>query len=225
MHGRHQTVCKKRKRTGNTNTHSENIQSYIGVEFGIEKCAMLIMKSGKQHMTNEMELLNKEKIRTLGEKESYKYLGILEDDTIKQVEMKEKILKECPRKTRKLLETKLYGRSLIKMINTRAAPLVRYSEPFLKWTRELKQMSQRTRKLMTMHKALHPRDDVERLYVSIKERSGLISIENSVNASIQRLGDYIQKRGERLITATRNNTDNTRINRTEIIRKQKWEGK
>ena len=35
-----------------------------------------------------MELPNQEKIRTLEEKEIYKYLGILEADTIKQVEMK-----------------------------------------------------------------------------------------------------------------------------------------
>ena len=34
---------------------------------------------------------------------------------------------------------------------------------------ELKQMDQRTRKLMTMHKALHPRDKFDRLYVSRKE--------------------------------------------------------
>ena len=58
----------------------------------------------------------------------------------------------------KLLETKLSDRNFIKGINTWAVPLIRYSEPFLKWTRdELRQMDQRTRKLMTMHKALHPR--------------------------------------------------------------------
>ena len=34
------------------------------------------------------ELPNQEKIRTLGEKEAYKYLGKLEADTIKHVEMK-----------------------------------------------------------------------------------------------------------------------------------------
>ena len=40
---------------------------------------------------------------------------------------------------------------------------------------------------MTMHKALHPRDDVDRLYVSRKEGGrGLASIEDSVDASIQR---------------------------------------
>ena len=38
-----------------------------------------------------IELPNQEKIRMLREKETYKYLGILEVDTIKQVEMKEKI--------------------------------------------------------------------------------------------------------------------------------------
>ena len=37
-----------------------------------------------------MELPNQEKIRTHGEKEPYKYLGILKDDNIKQMEMKEK---------------------------------------------------------------------------------------------------------------------------------------
>ena len=97
-------------------------------------------------------------------------MGILEADTIIQAEMKEKIQKEYLRRARKLLETKLNSRNLIKGINIWAVPLVRYSGAFLKWTREeLKQMHQRTRKLMTMHKALHPRDDVDRLYVSRKE--------------------------------------------------------
>ena len=59
--------------------------------------------------------------------------------------------------------------------------------PFLKWTREeLKQIDQRTWKLMTMHKALPPRDDIDRLYVPRKEGGrGLTSIEDSVDASIQ----------------------------------------
>ena len=65
------------------------------------------------------------------------------------------IQKEYLKRTRKLLETKL---------------LVRYSGPFLKLTRdEIKQMDQRIRKLITMYKALHPRDDVDRLYASRKE--------------------------------------------------------
>ena len=47
---------------------------------------------------------------------------------------------------------------------------------------------------MTMHKALHPRDDVDRLYVPSKEGGRrLASIEDSVDTSIQRLQDYIEK--------------------------------
>ena len=76
------------------------------------------MKSGKWHLTDGIELPNQEKIRTLGEKETYQYLGILEADTIKQVEMKGKIQKEYLRRTRKILETKLSCRNLIKGINT-----------------------------------------------------------------------------------------------------------
>ena len=74
-----------------TLTHAVRIYSQdIGIEFGIEKCAMLIMENGKRHMTKGIELPNEEKIRNIGEKEIYKYLGNLEADTIKQVEKKEK---------------------------------------------------------------------------------------------------------------------------------------
>ena len=79
-----------------------------------------------------------------------------------------------------------------------------------------------------MHKASHTRDDVDRLYVSRKGGGGgggggggLTSIEDSVDASIQRFEDYIEKQGEGLIIATRNNTNNTKTNRTTITIKQK----
>ena len=39
-------------------------------------------------MTERIELPNQEKIRTHGEKGNYKYLGILEVDTIKETEIK-----------------------------------------------------------------------------------------------------------------------------------------
>ena len=60
------------------------------MKFGIEKRAMLVIKSDKRYLTDGMELPNQDKIRTLGEKETYKYLKA---DTIKQVEMKGSIQK------------------------------------------------------------------------------------------------------------------------------------
>ena len=79
---------------------------------------------------------------------------------------------------------------------------------------------------MTMHKALHPIDDVGRLYVSRKEGGkGLVSIEDSVDASIQQLKDYIEKYKQVLFTAIRSDTDNTMDNKKKITSKQKWKGK
>ena len=54
------------------------------MEFGMEKWAMRIMKSGNRHLTKGMELLNQEKMRTLREKKKNKYPGILEADTMKK---------------------------------------------------------------------------------------------------------------------------------------------
>ena len=55
--------------------------------------------------------------------------------------------------------------------------------------------------IMTIHKALHPREDVDRLYVSRKQGGrGLASIEDTVDASIQRLEDYIEKHERERIT-------------------------
>ena len=71
----------------------------------------------------------------------------------------------------------------------------------------------------TMHKALHPNDDVDRLYVSRKEGGrGLASIKGSVDASIRRLKDYIGKHERGLITSIRNNTDH----RMTITKERKW---
>ena len=80
--------------------------------------------------------------------------------------------------------------------------------------------------IMTMHKALNPRDDDDRLYVSRKQGGrGLASIEDTVDASIRRLKVYTEKHERGLITTIRNDADNTINERMTTTRKQKWEGK
>ena len=77
-----------------------------------------------------------------------------------------------------------------------------------------------------MHKTLHPKDNVDRLYVPRKEgERRLPSIEANVDTSIQRLEDYIEKHERGLITAIRNNADNTIDNKMIKTWKQKWEEK
>ena len=123
--------------------------------------------------------------------------------------------KEYTRRMRKQLGTKIHGSILLKGINIWVVPLVRCSRPFLKWIREQ----------LKLHNVWHPKDDVDRLYVSRKEAGReLASIEYSGDASI-RLEDYMGRHGRRLITATKNKTDDTKMKSTNISSKQKWEEK
>ena len=86
------------------------------------------MKNGKRQIMEGIELPNQERIRTLGEKENYKYLGI--GSRLYQMNRYErKIRNEYFRRMWKLLETKLCSRNLTKV------PLVRYSGQFLKQTK------------------------------------------------------------------------------------------
>ena len=121
------------------------------------------MRCEKRSVMGGIELLNQVKIRSLVKKKTCKYLGILEANTKKQTSRDERtIKKECLRRMRKLLKTKLDSKNLITGIHTWVVFLVRYSGSFLKWMREeLKQMDQKTRKLMTIRKTFHPRDDID----------------------------------------------------------------
>ena len=76
--------------------------------------------------------------------------------------------------------------------------------------------------MRTMHYTLHPRDDIDTQYMSRKERGrGVASIEDSRKVSIQGFEDDIQKSKDSLITATRNSSDNIKIDRIKITRNQK----
>ena len=56
-------------------------------------------KPGNDTWGEEIKLPNQEKISTLGKKKTYKYSGILDADTIKQVKMREKIKKSISRES------------------------------------------------------------------------------------------------------------------------------
>ena len=116
--------------------------------------------------------------------------------------MKEKIKKEYFRRIRKLLKTKLYSRNLTKRNKYLGCSHRKIFGTILEVDQRRTNGSE-NKKTSDMHKALHPRDDVDTLYVSRKEgERGLTSIEDSVDTSIQQLEDYIQRRGGRLITST-----------------------
>ena len=143
----------------------------IGMEFGVKKCGVAIMKRGKLVESEDIHLGNGESIKAI-DLEVYKYLGILEADKIKENEMKEMFSKEYLRRTKLIMRSKLNGRSKIMAVNILAVSLIRYGAGILKWnTDELLKLDRERRKIMTINKELHPRSDVARIYAS-RRRGG-----------------------------------------------------
>ena len=194
------------------------------MEFGINKCAMLVMKRGKVCRSDGIELPGEQTIKGLEDGEGYKYLGILEADDVKNKEMKDLVTKEYYRRIRNILRSKLNGGNVIKAINSRAVAIIRYGAGLIKWTKdELRTIDRKTRKLMTIHKALHPRSDVDRLYLSRKEGGrGLISVEDCVDIEVQNLSDYISQSSEEMLLAVKEeNTVGNGLTKEETREKHK----
>ena len=79
-------------------------------------------------------------MRTIDE-EGYKYLVKLEYDKVKE----------------KVLRSKLNRNKKIKAINSWAVVIMRYGARVSEWRfDELKELDSKTRKLLTIHKGLHP---------------------------------------------------------------------
>ena len=78
----------------------------IGMQFCIEKCAMLVMEKGKIVKAVGIELPDAKVVKSLQEGESYKYLGILEADKFLEERMKLNVSKEYIRRLRRNFEVK-----------------------------------------------------------------------------------------------------------------------
>ena len=177
----------------------------IVMEFPATKCALLIMKKGKMVNSDKIALPNETTIKGLKQGNSYNYLKVIRAYRMKHHEMKENAKIEYYKQVRKILETKLNGGNIITEINTWAISLLRYSAAFLDWARaEFEQMDRRARKFMTMHRALNPKSDVARIYLSRKEGGrGLISVEDIAKLAILGLERYALTSEEVLLIAAR----------------------
>ena len=116
----------------------------IGMESRIKKYAVLTIKKGKMSNNDGIALPNKLTMKGLKEKDSYKYLRVIQGDGMKHHEMMENVKTEYYRRVRNILETKLNGGNIITGITTWKISLLRYSAAFLDWKgAELEQMDRK----------------------------------------------------------------------------------
>ena len=180
----------------------EQCSNDICMKFGVAKCAVVNMKRGKRHSAREIKLPSGEEMREPNP-EGYKYLGILELEVILCKEMRTKVKKEYTRRILLLLKSQLNGRNLFSAINSWAVAVVRYSAAFINWPRnEMRELDRNTRKLLVKYGALHPKSNVQRVYMKRKVGGrGLISVEECVASEIRNIHHYLVNSQEVLLKA------------------------
>ena len=82
--------------------------NYIRMEFGTKICGILATKRGKVTSTKRIELPSADAIKVIG-KGGYKYLGILEFDSVRGNYMIRNFYREHSRRSRLVMRCKLDG--------------------------------------------------------------------------------------------------------------------
>ena len=87
-------------------------------------------------------------------------------DDFKDESVKDRLSKEYVRRVKKVVRSKLNGGNMVRVINSWAVSLLRYSGGVVRWTKvELMNLDRKTRKLLIIQDALHARADGSRLYL------------------------------------------------------------
>ena len=174
----------------------------IGMKFGIKKSGVFVFKRGKVDQINSsgLNLSHGKLMKTIND-EGYKYLGILEYDKVKEKETKMEFFREFERRLRWTVRFKLNGNNKKKVINNWAVAIMRYGVGVLEWRFDKpKELDRKTWKLLTLHKGLHSKSDVGKLYVSRKEGGrGLVFCENTIRSEENNIGWYLKNLNESLL--------------------------
>ena len=153
----------------------------IGMEFGMEKCAVYNVQKGRDARESEnIELVDGTALRHLAPGETYTYLGIPQNRMHQSQILKETLTKKYKNMLWKIWSSQLNGKNKIAATNCLALPLVSHTFGSIPWNQsEIHVLDRSTRKIMTKCRSLHPNASVQRLYLQRSAGGrGLISIED-----------------------------------------------
>jgi hypothetical protein len=97
------------------------------MEFGLDKCATIVLKHGKLTKSQNISLNIQTIIRNMELDKPYKYLGVEEGGGIDNSQLKDKLVKEYYHWVRQIVKTELNLKNKITAINTLALLVLVYS--------------------------------------------------------------------------------------------------
>ena len=108
----------------------------IGMKFGEDKCACVLIIRGKRKSGNGPIEINGLKVRELKDEEEYKYLGQDESVGYNGPLNKEHVVKEYKKRVRKIWSSALYSNNKVTAHNTLAVPVITPTFSILDWTKQ-----------------------------------------------------------------------------------------
>ena len=173
----------------------------IGMDFGLDKCAICVIKKGKNIKSPDKEISEGKFIHDLEDDSTYKYLGIEENSKIEHKTLRIKAKKEYIKRLKKICRSQLSPKNKITAINQMATPVLAYGFGIIDWPQnEIDSLDVKTRKILTMHKIIYRNQCMDRLYIPRREGGmGLFEINDIYRKSITNLDYYIQNTHEKHI--------------------------
>lgn len=151
-----------------------------GMAFGLDKCATQHIRRGRGVGNGDnIELVDGSIIKHLGAGESYKYLGVAQNVTQDTAHVKATLRSRYKARLRQIWGSQLSAKNKVEATNVLAVPVLLYSFGVLKWNvDELKNLDRETRKLMNIHRSLHPKSSIQRIYLPRDQGGrGLLGLE------------------------------------------------
>lgn len=159
------------------------VQDYtrdIGMEFGLDKCAVFHLRRGRcAELPHDVQLADGCILKHLNAEETYAYLGLEQHGIQDATKTKESLRNRYRQLLRKIWSSELSGPNKVAATNMLAIPIMTYSFGVLKWNvDELRQLDRETRKTMHLNRSLHPKSSVPRIYLPRQQGGrGLLSVE------------------------------------------------
>ncbi|XP_041985521.1 uncharacterized protein LOC121737855 [Aricia agestis] len=174
---------------------TEKFSADIYMTFGTDKCKINCILKGKHTHTEPLNLeLQEGTIDSMQAKDTYKYLGYIQNTAIDHKEIKNTLKIKYKQRLNKILKTQLSGRNKIKAVNTYAIPILTYSFGIIRWSdTDLEALNTATRTACYKHNIHHIHSAVERFTIKRKQGGrGFIDIKNLHYTQIDNLRKYFK---------------------------------
>ena len=166
----------------------------VGAAYGVKKCAEIVIENGEMVKGEGLDVLE-ERMKCLDPQkaEIYKFLGLEQSDTMKKAVALGRVKQEMINRLKRILNSRLSDKYLIKAINTHIVPVAAYIMNLCSLSMgELKELDMIVKRMLR-EKSMHGRlGSDERLYLP-RDRGGrgLKSLEDVYVETKIRIASYL----------------------------------